>query len=1298
MGKKTASDWNSEGDEYFKNSLYRKAEECYQKAVEIDPENENAWYFMGRSCFHKLKEIKAIKCFKKAVEINPENGDAWYYIGSNAYYKGNYEEAIIACEKTVKLNPDRYDAWYYMGMAYYHMGKMDRALDCLLKSKGKRDAWFYVGNIYNNKGDYENAIKYYEKELENDPRNSDAKKSLNSLKNSHQEIWNKIKEKRKANENEIVEFRGYNLIRQDVEVIKELENIKIVSKIPKIKDYLFLKTGFIEENQMITKISFQSGDIQIEGTEDEMKKVIEVLSRLQGLVCLVLDSKKFSILPDSIDKLKSLKELSLSRNNFSDLPESIGNLTNLRELKISSNNLKTLPNSLKNLKLLKKLNLFKNKIETFPDVILELESLEELILAGNELVELPERIGNLKNLQKLELGGWKGGNNISILPESVKNLKYLKELDLRNNNFAIFPEPIVNLTSLEKLFLNGNKIKFLPESIGNLNSLEILNIKNNRLISLPESIGNLPSLNSLGLEGNNLSKLTKSIIKLKSLKSLSVSNNPWEGEWTQIINQDVPKIFEICRKLHGITIFISHAWKDQNQYKIVQMSNYLDNESKIRENSVNKININKVYICERDLIDDIWEFMKKNVPKSHILLIIATEKSLTSKSCRYELFLAKKYNIEILPIKGIDISWKQMSQVNVIDQNMQSQGYLDLSQTDPKIEFKHENGEINNFNEVYKKLDLYLKNNESRLKNLKENRELIEKAENKFIDITNSDTFKEELKESIHEFKKINNKLASNEITISKYFLEISDLFSKIMNNEEKINKKIGQTNENIFESAKEYYNNQQWDKAIQAFSESKSICKTHGWPDGVKYAESMIEEIKQKNIEFPVVSFHGTNISQQEAAVLKDLESLTGKNFSHVEKIEEYTQMGFTAINKRVSGIGLFNCGLKNLPESIGNLNSLQTLNLKKNNLISLPQSIGNLKSLKELNLWPNNDLKTIPQSITNLESLEILNLTATGITSLPESIDDLKSLKELYLSATKLLKLPESIGNLKQLKVMDLRFAPITEIPDSIGDLTSLEILDLNENRLKELPLSLYKLRNLKTLRTKSLSTQFSWNNEWRELLSYSIPQMQKLCRERAPISIFISHSQKDNKKNFIDDLARNLENYDEIKRVFTNKLPEELGIQLFLFIATKDSINEAKCLDELNFALDRDIAIIPLKGTEIEWEDLKDVKLKGAFILSNKLGFEISKNIKEFSVQLYDHIKKYKRTKNVFEPSERIFNELFDYFKINRKILIESSDRFRKIIRENIGKVAEMTNMLEEGKITSLDYFIKIIDFLN
>ncbi len=150
-------------------------------------------------------------------------------------------------------------------------------------------------------------------------------------------------------------------------------------------------------------------------------------------------------------------------------------------------------------------------------------------------------------------------------------------------------------------------------------------------------------------------------------------------------------------------------------------------------------------------------------------------------------------------------------------------------------------------------------------------------------------------------------------------------------------------------------------------------------------------------------------------------------------------------------------------LPEWLGQLTQLWSLDLTGNRLTALPESLGQLTQLLSLNL-ANNQLTLLPESLGELTQLDLLYLPDNQLTALPESLGQLARLQWLDLSHNLLAALPESLGRLAQLLFLDLSYNQLAVLPESLGQSTQLQSLYLDENQLMDLPESLWKLTNLR------------------------------------------------------------------------------------------------------------------------------------------------------------------------------------------------------------------------------------------
>lgn len=149
----------------------------------------------------------------------------------------------------------------------------------------------------------------------------------------------------------------------------------------------------------------------------------------------------------------------------------------------------------------------------------------------------------------------------------------------------------------------------------------------------------------------------------------------------------------------------------------------------------------------------------------------------------------------------------------------------------------------------------------------------------------------------------------------------------------------------------------------------------------------------------------------------------------------------------------------LLKLPDGFGKLQFLTHLRLDGNKLSVLPACIGDLSSLKWLEVQ-DNCLEALPDSFGNLVSLETLRAKNNRLTVLPSNFALLSSLQALVMSQNMLRELPENFGMLKSIEHIDLQCNKLKTLPESFGQLDKLRSLKLNNNPLASLPASVHSL----------------------------------------------------------------------------------------------------------------------------------------------------------------------------------------------------------------------------------------------
>ena len=145
--------WETVGDSLRWEKHYEKALVCYNKSIEINPNNEFCWFWKGYYLSDMKKYNETIECFDKAIELNPKNDSAWNNKGYSLIMMYQYEEAIFCFEKAIKINPRKLISKFHLLFLYrdklYNMSKAIELFNSINE------------NIVNESGNKNFACRYY---------------------------------------------------------------------------------------------------------------------------------------------------------------------------------------------------------------------------------------------------------------------------------------------------------------------------------------------------------------------------------------------------------------------------------------------------------------------------------------------------------------------------------------------------------------------------------------------------------------------------------------------------------------------------------------------------------------------------------------------------------------------------------------------------------------------------------------------------------------------------------------------------------------------------------------------------------------------------------------------------------------------------------------------------------------------------------------------------------------------------------------------------------------------------------
>ena len=125
-----------EAEELRQHGKINEATERLQRAVEIDPENSQAWVLLA-GVYNETNSDKAIRCYENAIKLNPKSYLAYRGLGNYYLKRKNYSLAEAYYGKAIDINSFRFAPIY----------------------KNRAVARMQIGN---NRGAKEDLIKYLE--------------------------------------------------------------------------------------------------------------------------------------------------------------------------------------------------------------------------------------------------------------------------------------------------------------------------------------------------------------------------------------------------------------------------------------------------------------------------------------------------------------------------------------------------------------------------------------------------------------------------------------------------------------------------------------------------------------------------------------------------------------------------------------------------------------------------------------------------------------------------------------------------------------------------------------------------------------------------------------------------------------------------------------------------------------------------------------------------------------------------------------------------------------------------------
>lgn len=162
------------GGIYLQNGQLAKAEVMLQRALKLQPDSAETLYLLGQVYTQESKPVDALDQLVRAHKLAPENTDVIYSLARVSMSQNYYEDSIPLLESGLKLAPQRTDLHAALGESYFMSGKVDKAIEefkHLIELDPSARSYAFLGLCYRQLGRFDEARKYFEQGLKQDPHN-----------------------------------------------------------------------------------------------------------------------------------------------------------------------------------------------------------------------------------------------------------------------------------------------------------------------------------------------------------------------------------------------------------------------------------------------------------------------------------------------------------------------------------------------------------------------------------------------------------------------------------------------------------------------------------------------------------------------------------------------------------------------------------------------------------------------------------------------------------------------------------------------------------------------------------------------------------------------------------------------------------------------------------------------------------------------------------------------------------------------------------------------------------------------
>jgi tetratricopeptide (TPR) repeat protein len=174
------------GQSYLRTSDYTKAELVLQRAIKIRPDSAEALALLAQAYSEQKRVVDALELLVRARKLAPQNTDVIFLMARLSMSQRYFEDAIPLLEEGLKIAPKRADLRAALGESFFMTGKVEKAIEefkTLIEIDPSARSYAFMGLSYRNLGRFDEAKKYLEEGLKQDPRNASCLFNLGYIAN-----------------------------------------------------------------------------------------------------------------------------------------------------------------------------------------------------------------------------------------------------------------------------------------------------------------------------------------------------------------------------------------------------------------------------------------------------------------------------------------------------------------------------------------------------------------------------------------------------------------------------------------------------------------------------------------------------------------------------------------------------------------------------------------------------------------------------------------------------------------------------------------------------------------------------------------------------------------------------------------------------------------------------------------------------------------------------------------------------------------------------------------------------------